>query len=673
MDVARADCRLFVLSSGHDGTILVATNDRVLPFRVAVRDIPRDWNISEPSDGFKSNSFLNIPCSTPSINAVMSEDFSYAPTRLLSVHNTPPLNMRSKHLPSETRNRKDRPQKLSSLRTENAQPQHYYATAGTYSIPTIPTLLSFTYFGSLNVNIGDTLEWKFSILEGDAPVARISFDLCGPFASRRTVSKHLNTPAGFGQGEPIVTNGTISITLTESMFLDGTYFCCNFQLITQDCPLPIKVLIDGAVYLSLGWQSTGYFNIEGIGFSLEGSTSLASVRGLSSIVVGDGIPPVLTPPILTYLANTTRLNAMPGDRLEWAYSVVQGSFPLRSVTLNFNGPGSFGPLSFVASRGAGGAADQEPGSLVSGTVSIDVNSSWLAGKYSGFYLLLSSAASPFPLVNTYMSNGYSYSVPNIPGYSSPPLSPDVHLGALSFTVGAGEPPAVFLPVLAEFSYAGPATLYDGDAMVWNYAIRRGSGRVLLLAVSVKRCPPPAPGSRFSMCAYKTFEFQVPAPGPGAMEGALVRGTVSVAARSKPLPPPPPFPGAYVPGPFPENVRPAGMMSPMMQGDYAYDYVSVVGEAAPGSSRTMTTTYILQESAYIYTQPNGLPLAGDAPSSMIPPDLAANLSGAVVFTYASPAMCEFLPVPVPPRKGRVAVPTAVGDGPCENSALHWQVM
>jgi hypothetical protein len=115
---------------------------------------------------------------------------------------------------------------------------------------------------------------------------------------------------------------------------------------------------------------------------------------------------------------------------------------------------------------------------------------------------------------------------------------------------------------------------------------------------------------------------------------------------------------------------------MTEGDYAYTHVSVVGEAAPGSSRTVTTSY---SSSYVTRQPFGWPLAGNALSIMdglmmlTPPDLAANLSGAVLFTYASPTVCEFAPVPVPPREGRVEVPTAVGDGPCENPAFRWQVL
>ena len=281
-------------------------------------------------------------------------------------------------------------------------------------------LLNLIYSGNSTIQTGDTLEWDFSILEGAAPVSLITIELVGPYGYAPRVAKNLGTPAGFGN-ETIITSGKLSLTIRDP-WVNGTYNYSRVKLVTQGCPLRITRV------MTPSWASDYAIMGEGVVLGEEGGTlgleAFPEAFPLFPLVFGDGDAPDPIPPVLTYFANTSSLTVEAGDRLEWAYSAVQGSFPLRSITLQLSGPVlhapveggpipeeygpanslSFGPLSVTASVGGGGAGEGE-GTVVSGTISVPVTDAWLEGEYRNPYLTLSTEAAPFRLESMYTPTG----------------------------------------------------------------------------------------------------------------------------------------------------------------------------------------------------------------------------------------------------------------------------
>ena len=474
-----------------------------------------------------------------------------------------------------------------------------YSDGGTYNAP---QLLSISYDGKTSLQIGDTLKWTISVLQGSAPLALIMISLLGPYSTTITVKQQLFTPIGFGDNTTIITNQTVSYTITDP-WANGSYTHQSIALETQACPLQMTTQI----YSNFAYAMA----TSGIGTAAVSQRLLAAFP-LPALTFGSGQTPAVTPPVLLSFALVTPSSASIGGEIRWNFTVQAGSSPLASVTLQVIGPQLgqaaygpliFGPRSVTVAVGSEGLPDGgREGAVVAGSLSLTVTPAWLPGVYNpaGSYpsLVLAAAAGPPPAVTAnYNVGGAGYMSPYVQGYTLP-AAPSFTFDKLTFevTAAAAAPPLAGAQLLS-LEYTGPAELRAGDRMTWAYSLRQGSGPAVQILVALKHCVS-------YRCSYVYLQFAIDdaASGSGSgfgfsgsggggegaafVNGSVVAGELSAVAGTAAVLPPPTGSGSGA-----GVGSGAGAPSPMIPGVYTYDHVTVTSLATAESDRTVFTNYM----------------------------------------------------------------------------------
>lgn len=460
----------FLAPEGSDGTILVSLDDDEPPFKVTVLDLILNLKIQAPSDGFVVGSTVDVDVmALHTIPKITSSDGWTRGSRtepLLRFVRTSDVRQKTLDDSEESLHRQE---KGKTSKGHGALRSNYYADGGTFAAA---QLLNISYEGKSRLQVGDTLKWKISVLQGAAPLALIIISLMGPFYPPLTVQKKFYTPIGFGDNSTQILEDVVTFTITKPV-LDGSYSHASIGLETQPCPLHMST----EIYPSFAYAMAG----GGVGTASAGSQRYLNAFALPTLIFGSGQPPTITPALLLSFAMESDPVVSIGGEMRWNYTVQLGTYPLASVTLEVQGPQllggqfpqSFGSRSITVPVGASGRADA--GTVVAGKISVPVTAAWIPGAYNfaGSYPALTlTVAAPPPFTGTtrYNMGGSGSSQPYNPQYASLSV-PSFSLSALAFVVTASRPtPALAAPQLLSLQYTGPAEVRAGDEMTWEYAI-----------------------------------------------------------------------------------------------------------------------------------------------------------------------------------------------------------
>jgi hypothetical protein len=474
--VSNAQSRLtFLTPESQDGTILVSLNDGQPPFRVAVLDLILNLDVKATPHGFVVGSSVDIDMSA--LDTIPKISPSFGLTRgsriepLLRFLHMADVRKTNNHLSQVTSHRKEGNEKSQSHGTLRSQ---YYSQGGTYKAA---QLLDISYVGKSNLEIGDALTWKVSVLQGDAPLASISINLVGPYDTYHfKVVKDYPTPIGFGDSSMHILNGTVTSIITNPL-MDGSYSITHISLRTQACPLGMSTNI----FPSRADASV----MTGDGTATAGSQLSLSAFNLMPLTFGSGLPPNVTcPSLLSFQMESAPVVSI-GDEVRWNFTVRLGTYPLAPLKLYVRGPLLQGgsptnpqglqTTEVTALVDAGSHAGE--GSIVAGTISVPVTSAWISGEYNSasIHPMLSLAViyPPFSdgsVVDTIIQPNSAYFSNALPGCTVPP-APFFSADKLVFVVAASRPtPPLSSAQLLSFRYTGPAEVRAGDSLTWEYSI-----------------------------------------------------------------------------------------------------------------------------------------------------------------------------------------------------------
>jgi hypothetical protein len=273
--------KLVVMSlQNQDGTILILKDDTWPPFRISLVDMASYWKFPGSAQDIAIGTVITIhPSMVDTIPVISSptqwpagsgrpsrNGFEYVNElkRKVSLGRFTDLTSEASDQPggpADSTSKLNQPNLLKK-ESSNGFPQGDLGEAsdlraeqiplpGSYVTP--PRLLDLSFVGYQNIRIGDTLSWKFSIRQGDSPMASLQLNFRGNYNSVFTASQSFAVPVGF-DGSNTVTNGTLSFQIRSlNQYLPGTYTFESLILTTQPCPVNMSVSFNS--YGSISYSS----------------------------------------------------------------------------------------------------------------------------------------------------------------------------------------------------------------------------------------------------------------------------------------------------------------------------------------------------------------------------------------------------------------------------------
>jgi hypothetical protein len=484
----------------EDSSLLVSMDGSWPPFRISLVDMALYWKFSTKAEDITVGTVITIhPSMLDSIPIISSPtgwpEGSGRPSQVgfeyLNDQSEKVSVGRFKNMPTSSNLLKERSSNAFNneqseeldLRTEQELPPG--------SLVIVPVLLDYSFAGpSQQVRSGETLVWKFSIQQGDSPIASLKLNFRGSFNVLFSASQSFAVPVGFNRSRT-VTNFTVSFPINDvNQYLPGYYNFESLTLTAQACPANFSVTFGS--YGSITYSSASPILFSGPNY-FPGFT-------LPYLSFGSGTPPALRSPELLSFTYNGGYNVRKGDVLWWSFQIRQGTYPLQSVALTLRGPqlqlaiGAFGSKTATASFSASQFGGES--STLTGSISIQVTDDWLEGEYNCYYcgmafLELKSFGQGLPVSAIYSASGPSgscsgaYTVPCCLS-SAPSYCHDFTQPKINFFVGSSAA-TVASPSLLSFAYTGPQVAKEGDVLSWDYVIAEGSGPAVELTVAMSGC------------------------------------------------------------------------------------------------------------------------------------------------------------------------------------------